>query len=297
VNPFFVGMNTFLDQLLFLKGNYSLVGVREVSAWLAGEEELGDHPLLLTFDDGYKKFYENIYPRLGEMKIPALVNVITGWVDKEITPWDVLINRCVNRSMTNRLVLDWNGEKIVLSLDSREKRIKAFVSLADLYISSSADHREQLLASLVKAAPWIVENDEVLESLRWDEIREMAGDRIDFGCHTHSHAVLPGLNEVEVREEMLRSKKRLQDELQATNTVFAYPAGQYDSMVRGQVSDLNFHFAMGADGGLVGKGEDSCCLPRISIRGEDTMSKFVVRTSGLQSILSRIGGGKKTAIN
>jgi peptidoglycan/xylan/chitin deacetylase (PgdA/CDA1 family) len=290
VNPFFVGMDTFLEQLRFVKEKYTLVGVREVSAWLAGEEELGDHPLLLTFDDGYRKFYENVYPELAAMNIPALVNVITGWVDGEVTPWDVLINRCVNRSMTNRLVLAWNGEEMVLSLDSREKRRNAFVALSDRYISSRHNDRERLLGSLVKAAPWIVEEDEVLESLRWDEIREMTGD-------THSHAVLSGMNEAEVREEILRAMKRLEDELPNPAAILAYPAGQYDSTAMAQASDLNFHFALRADGGLVGKGEDPVSLPRICISGEDTMSQFVFRSSGLRSMLSGTGRKRRTTSN
>ncbi len=282
-NHLFLGMREFTEHLKFLKSNYRPVGVGEVIAWLAGNGKLPDRPLLLTFDDGYRGFYRDVYPILKRSRIEALVTLITGWVDREITPWDVLINRGVNRAFTNRLVLRMNGEDIVLSLDSLERKRKAFVLLSQLYESSSTQYRERLLQSLSEAAPWITEDDGVLESLNWDETREMADNGITFGCHTHSHAVLTGMNPVEIREEILRSKKRLMDELSLEDMVFAYPAGRYDPQVVEQVEDIGFLFSMSSDGALVKGNEPLHSLPRIGIRYDDTTTSLFFKLSGLCS--------------
>jgi peptidoglycan/xylan/chitin deacetylase (PgdA/CDA1 family) len=286
-NHLFLGLREFTEHLIFLKENYCPVGVGDVAAWLAGSGKLPDRPVLLTFDDGYRGFYRDVYPVLKRSKIPALVTLITGWVDREITPWDVLINRGVNRAFTNRLVLRMNGEEMVLALDSLERKRKAFMFLSHLYESSNATYRERLLDSLTEAAPWITEDDGVLESLNWDETREMADNGIDFGCHTYSHAILTGLNPVEVREEVLRSKKRLMDELPLEDMAFAYPAGRYDSEVVEQVEDVGFLFSMSSDGMLVKGDEPLHSLPRIGIRYDDTMTSLFFKLSGLRAAAMR----------
>ncbi len=286
-NLFFVGAGAFRAHLAYLMKHYTPIGMEEMTAWVTGEGRLPDNPLLLTFDDGYRGFYRHVYPELKRLGVPALVNLITGWVDRELTPWDVLINRTVNNAFTNRLALSVRGREIVLYLDSPGKKRDAFSFLSKLYETSPADYRGGLLDSLVEAAPWIRESDGVLESLTWGEIREMSGNGIEFGCHTHSHTVLRGLNEAEVREELLRSSKRLADELSCDRPAFSYPLGKFDATALDQVSSMDFLFAMRSDGGPARRNGNVFLLPRISVRGGDRIADLVFKLSGLQSTMRR----------
>jgi peptidoglycan/xylan/chitin deacetylase (PgdA/CDA1 family) len=282
-NPFFIGLKRFTEHLEYLKEDFHPVGVNDILAWIEGKDKLPERSLLLTFDDGYKGFYREVYPVLKRLGIPALVNLITGWVDEEVTPWDVLINRGVSNAFTNRLVLNIEGEEIILLLDTLDKKREAFAFLSGLYETSSTRYREELLGGLIKAAPWIVENDGVLESLSWDEIRKMAGNGIDFGCHTYSHAILSGMTPVEIKEELLRSKKRMMDVLSMDDTVFTYPAGRYDSNVIEQVEEVGFRFAMNTEGKCLRYPGNRYLIPRISPRLDDTMAEFALKVSGLHA--------------
>ncbi|GBG57843.1 hypothetical protein SPFL3102_01563 [Sporomusaceae bacterium FL31] len=44
-----------------------------------GEAELPAKPVLLTFDDGYRSFYTDVYPLLQQYHYPALLSVVTAW--------------------------------------------------------------------------------------------------------------------------------------------------------------------------------------------------------------------------
>lgn len=83
IGPWCVGPEAFERQLDALEDvGVSWIGVRELEAWLAGED-LPPRSVLLTFDDGYADLLENAAPVLERRGIPALVLVvgeqIGGW--------------------------------------------------------------------------------------------------------------------------------------------------------------------------------------------------------------------------
>jgi peptidoglycan/xylan/chitin deacetylase (PgdA/CDA1 family) len=296
-NPFYIGMRLFRRQLAYLSARYEFVGAAEAAEWLMGGAALPDRPLLLTFDDGYGGFYRDVYPILRSRGIPAMVSPITGWVDGEIVPWDILFNRAVNRAAADRLVIRLRGEEILLAVDSARRRREAFDFLCHLYVSSPGTFRRRLIESLVREVPTALEEDGILTSLRWGEIEEMAGNGIEFGCHTHTHAVLAGLVDVEVREELSTSRKRLADRLGRDPVAFTYPAGRQNGMVRAQVGEAGFRFALRSSGERARREGDRLLVPRIGIRGNDTMAEFIFKTSGLSSIVGRIARGLTAGVS
>ncbi len=68
--------------------------------------------------------------------------------------------------------------------------------------------------------------------LGWREIDEMAAAGITFGAHTRTHPDLRTLAPKQVKEEILPSKKSLEDALGRSVDLFAYPYGVYNERVR-----------------------------------------------------------------
>ena len=67
----------FKDQLKYLRDQgYQFITLQQFKAYLAGSS-VPDNAVLVTFDDGYESFYENAYPTLKKMRIPAVNFVIT----------------------------------------------------------------------------------------------------------------------------------------------------------------------------------------------------------------------------
>jgi peptidoglycan/xylan/chitin deacetylase (PgdA/CDA1 family) len=62
--------------------------------------------------------------------------------------------------------------------------------------------------------------------LTWQQVHEMQDYGIEFGSHTCTHRHLPTLSDEEQRQELLESKRALENSLKKPVTSFCYPAGR-----------------------------------------------------------------------
>ncbi|MCF7220830.1 poly-beta-1,6-N-acetyl-D-glucosamine N-deacetylase PgaB [Marilutibacter chinensis] len=77
-----VGTQNFAAHLDWLAGHgYQPVALADVIAAANGERPLPDKAVLLTFDDGLRSVYTHAFPLLRAYGYPALVAVVTDWVD------------------------------------------------------------------------------------------------------------------------------------------------------------------------------------------------------------------------
>lgn len=71
----------FKQQLEYLAGkHYNFITLDQFKHYMAGGE-VPDNAVLVTFDDGYRSFYEAAYPILKEMHIPAVNFIITRYLN------------------------------------------------------------------------------------------------------------------------------------------------------------------------------------------------------------------------
>lgn len=74
---------TFEAQIkTLLENGYTPIFMHELSQGLNGEIALPDKPIVLTFDDGYRDFYTDVYPILLAHRVKATNYVISGFVGK-----------------------------------------------------------------------------------------------------------------------------------------------------------------------------------------------------------------------
>ncbi|HLY24871.1 MAG TPA: polysaccharide deacetylase family protein [Aggregatilineales bacterium] len=73
----------FAAQLHWLKDNgYQTIAPDDLYAALVGGRKLPDHPILLTFDDGYVDAYANAYPILQKYGFTGTFFLVTGFIDE-----------------------------------------------------------------------------------------------------------------------------------------------------------------------------------------------------------------------
>ncbi len=60
---------------------YTPVSIDDLIAAARNERSLPDKAVLLTFDDGFKSVYTDVYPLLKIFNYPAVVSVVTDWLD------------------------------------------------------------------------------------------------------------------------------------------------------------------------------------------------------------------------
>jgi peptidoglycan/xylan/chitin deacetylase (PgdA/CDA1 family) len=105
--------------------------------------------------------------------------------------------------------------------------------------------------------------------------RMRAGGAIRFGAHTRTHLSLPETTEDQVDIEVRGSRKDLERTLETDVLTFAYPYGEYDDRAVETVAAAGFHGACTAYARRARVGDDPLLIPRIEIRGEDSLLRFL----------------------
>ncbi|BDG05548.1 poly-beta-1,6-N-acetyl-D-glucosamine N-deacetylase PgaB [Anaeromyxobacter oryzae] len=84
VPQYAVTPTNFVRQMDWLRNHgYRFVGVRDLLAAREGRAPLPPKAVLVTFDDGYQSVYDHAWPVLKMFRIPAVINVVGGWLEEK----------------------------------------------------------------------------------------------------------------------------------------------------------------------------------------------------------------------
>lgn len=73
----------FIHQIETLKNaSYTFITASELIDILDGRMELPQKPILLSFDDGYRDFYTDVFPILKKYRVKAVTYIVSGFLDK-----------------------------------------------------------------------------------------------------------------------------------------------------------------------------------------------------------------------
>jgi peptidoglycan/xylan/chitin deacetylase (PgdA/CDA1 family) len=103
-----------------------------------------------------------------------------------------------------------------------------------------------------------------LNLLSWEQIREMAGNGIEFGSHTVNHPDLTALSGKEAEEEIINSKSMMEDRIGSKVAFFAYPYGKMNANTKAIVA-REFTGACSTKMEMATAGSDVYALPRIDM--------------------------------
>lgn len=225
-----VSPRQFEEQVKYLDKHFNIVSLDTVVETVLEEKELPENPVIVTFDDGYKDVYQNVYPILKKYSAPATVFISTGYIESGRLFWWDKIAYLINKTDKRSLKLSGLGE---VSLRSPVKRQKVFDKVADWFRAASEEDKERLMSVLEKEAEVDID-DEVAYKLylSWDNIREMSKNGIGFGAHTIFHPVLARVSEEVQKHEILKSKETIEAKTGIKVSTFAYPQGNIDNFTR-----------------------------------------------------------------
>ena len=105
----------FEAQMRWLQANCDIIEPGAVRARVAAPNPRRP-PVLITFDDGYRDFYENAYPILSRLRIPVVVFLPTRFID-DGTPfwWDLLDAALHDTSVANAPDPNTPGRSVALT--------------------------------------------------------------------------------------------------------------------------------------------------------------------------------------
>ena len=209
----FIPPSDFEQQMRFCAGHYTILDLEESIRRLR-DGTLPPYALAITFDDGYRNFYEYAFPVLQSLKIPATMFLATDFVFDKKPLWVDRLEYALGHmdgSRSERIARDAKVrvELKMLSADEREKRLRE--------IETSSSPLSDFTGEGAVYAP-----------LSLVEIGEMREAGIAFGAHTKSHPILSHLPLEETEREVRESKDIVEKQCGSVSSIFAYPNGQAD---------------------------------------------------------------------
>lgn len=283
--PHEITVQDFRKEMAILSRHFSVLPLNEGIARLRNGT-LPPFALCLTFDDGYRDNYTGALPVLREFGLKATFFVASGFLENGLMWNDALLE----------VVRRWPGEYIDLSdwgvvrlpMQTIEDRRRSWNLLFKWMRRIGVRGRSEMLERLMQGFPSVVRNDLMLTK---EQVQQLHSEGMEIGCHTRSHPILSRISEDEACNEILGSRRELEELIQAPVRYFAYPNGvpgeDYGTRDVRLVEKCGFDAAFTTAWGAATQDADRFQLPRFTPWDKE-MTKYLVRL-----ILSRRGSAAK----
>ena len=299
-----VGPDHFADHLAVLRRWFYPTSLQHVARALRGDAKLSHKSIVITFDDGYA---DNLYaalPLLARFDVPATVFLVTGMIGcSEEFWWDELTSLLLRpHPLPEQLDLSINGKVYSWQLGqaaeyseaeyARYARWRAaqppptfrhalYIQLWHLIHPLSSEDQRKAMHTL---RTWAgnVSHFGAHRILDQKECVELAqGASIEIGAHTVNHSSLALLSLDSQRNEISKSKARLEELMGRPVRSFSYPFGKqhdYTGESVALVQEAGYSIACTNISGVVDRTTDLFQLPRVHIHdcgGEEFANRLL----------------------
>jgi peptidoglycan/xylan/chitin deacetylase (PgdA/CDA1 family) len=251
-----LGLGALEKQLRALKARYRVVPASELPRAVLTRRRGGRFPVALTFDDDLTSHARITAPVLKGLSLPATF-FLNGAFRSDATSafwWDDL-QRAVDRQALSPAALPGiDPAEVTAALERRAGAIR------------------RLAAAIEQAEP--LQRTAIAESLRANgrpgldrpfgraDMRSLAAAGFEIGFHTVEHALLPALDDAEVRRALTEGRDELANETEHPVTLLAYPHGKTDQRVAAAARAAGYTLAYGGSGRALRPDDDEMSLPR-----------------------------------
>lgn len=273
----------FAEHLAFLARAYHILPLSEALAGLDPAKHLPPNPLAITFDDGFRSFYTNVYPALQRVRVPATVFLTTGYIGSQ----DILWFNWIDVALDNGAAIEPLLPSPLQGMDKRLLRARLM-----RYLKSAPDDERlrvvEAFRDATRAPDMALARHRLLT---WDEAREMQGSGlVSFGGHTRTHPILARATTSKAQAEVTGCAADLERELDRATRHFAYPNGEpadFNSEIKQMVRAAGFASAVSAQRGFCVPGDDRYALRRIAVDGSFSVAEVAAKLSGLWAHLGQ----------
>ncbi len=215
-----ISRRTLEQQLDWIGRRFRYVSLDELGRRLEDGDDALDRIAAVTFDDGYRDFYEIAFPLLKRKGIPAAVFVVTRYVG-------------TNNVQTH--------DKLYALLARRPG--DAYRAMRRMIERQPEEWLQRAIRDLERDAPLAVDSLSPFYSLTWEMLDRMLKCGITIGSHTQTHVLIPNESGGRVAEELRGSRAELEARLGASIHHFAYPGGRFDKTTVTEVARAGYRFA------------------------------------------------------
>ena len=263
---------TFRRHCELLRKHYDVVSLETAMHFLDGERKVTRPLAVITFDDGYLDFYEEAFPVLNELGLPATVFLPTNFIgqNKPLAHdrifWLVKQAQAKSVSIAGALIKAGVEGNVVKGFANSRN----LLNLTDKIVYLPNQQRERVIAALENELGGLNNYPREYQLLNWEMVREMSRKGINFGVHTANHVVLPLEDETVLDSEIIDSKTELERQLNRKIFSFAYPNGEYNARIRRLIAQAGYKIAVTTEKRINQPGADLLALGRTSLCEEST---------------------------
>jgi peptidoglycan/xylan/chitin deacetylase (PgdA/CDA1 family) len=264
----------FHRQMSWIKRDFEVLSFADLHICAQENRSWPRRALIVTFDDGYADNYTHAFPILKELNLPATIFLSTGYLHAPRLFWWDLIAYCVKQTSLAKVKLPAISPQ-ALSFESKRAR-RLTINKILLWIKSVPDDvKNAFLDDLPTVLEVTLPSDIASATqLNWEQVREMAQNRIEFGGHSVTHPILSNIDSTQLEREIAGCKHDIETHLEREVLVFSYPNGQSSPTVHDAVQRAGYRFSTAYHAGVAHPSLGNYGLPRIAVETEFSFSIF-----------------------
>lgn len=263
---------TFRRHCELLSKKYRIVSLESVGTILRNRSWSNKPLAAITFDDGYRDFYEEAFPILQEFGFTATVFLPTECIGQDVPLAHDRLYWLLKMAGEKRVKIVKSLERAGVSAQTAGifSRPSTYPVHTERLVHLPVAVREKVIIELESLLPDLNGYPREFSLLNWEQVREMSAAGITFGGHTANHVVLPLEPGSSASSEIVRCKRELEEQLGCDVTTFAYPNGELNRGIRDQVARAGYKVAVTTERKRNRRGTDPLALGRFSLCEEST---------------------------
>jgi peptidoglycan/xylan/chitin deacetylase (PgdA/CDA1 family) len=213
----------FSEQMRYIVSNFNVLSLEDIVERMK-KKDIPDNSIVITFDDGYKDNYLNVFPILKELSIPATIFLATEVIGSQKILWHDRVFSAFRETQVEHF--DGFGiNNQIYSLTTQEEKNCARSDILKFLKNVNNEERILYIDRLMNKLDINDKKEEANLMMTWEEVKKMHENGIFFGAHTVTHTILSNLNIKKAEEEIFSSKKIIEEKLGTEVRTFAYPNG------------------------------------------------------------------------
>lgn len=279
----YVEPDVFGMQIEYLKDMFNIIPLEILLSInnLTNNYDRNKPCCVLTFDDGWIDFYENVYPILKQYNTNATVFLPTGFIGTNKLFWTDKLAYIISEMGPAKYRINFPIPIFLNIMENIhipiERKIDQIIQIMKEMPVDKIDHILDEMAYKMD-----IDTDKSRKSfITWEQAKEMHKTGIvSFGSHTKSHQILTTCTDDDIKKELLNSRNMLlENEIISSFIPFAYPNGNYTDKIAAMVEESGYNLAVTTEKGwnpIVGEEKNIYKIKRIGIHQDVSSTKSML---------------------
>ncbi|RJR35894.1 MAG: hypothetical protein C4576_24460 [Desulfobacteraceae bacterium] len=215
----------FQEHLKYLRNHFYLTSLSgAVDLLMSGR--IKEPTAVITFDDGFASTYDLVFPLLKETGVPVAIFLSTKFIDSDDTIWFCRLHQALTATVAPEFV--WRGERLRIDGKARKAAVSNLLQAALKELPrDQLDAEVHEIARMLSQRAKPVGEKSPFRILSAGQISQMQqSGLVEFGAHSHSHAILSRLSSEEQEKEIMLSKENVERLTKRPCRYFSYPNGR-----------------------------------------------------------------------